>query len=260
MIKLLETYRAVVDAIGFVLCGIVIVWIVGKVRSWIFKKGAKKLLNATIGNKFDAKGNEVFQGKKLADGFFNIKDKVKWSKDFTSIFNLRKLCMFAAIAGLIFGAGQWHQLQQTPIQFSNKHLQESEWALEIPANTKRIYHEKDSPNLYFIDKDGNKTLVKIKDVEALRKALKPFGVIFEPYAIAGIGVGGKGGAFEAGAGLYWLKYYKWKLGNHLTNKGIYMGVSYSLNGINLDNTALNFSYGMGYDGEQRVLIGATINF
>ena len=249
-----------ITIILYILFGIIVTIIFGKIRSYIIKKIINKNqstnLNASIGKVFNKEGKEVFNWKKFLEGFFSF-DVVQWAKDFISVFNIRKLIFYILILGTIYGVAYYRGQQGKPITIKLNNTEAIE--IQVPNSDLRLYKPKDSSDLYWIDKDGNKTHVKVADIPALKRALAPFGIVFEPYAIGGIGIGKKVGG-EGGVGFHWLKYYRWRISNSLTNRGIYIGTSYKLTGLGLDNTAINLSYGKGWDGDNRYLIGIAIEF
>ena len=63
------------------------------------------------------------------------------------------------------------------------------------------------------------------------------GFIFEPIGVIGYGTGIDKKGFEAGAGVSFIKYWKWRLDNFLTNKGIYIGTHYQIT----DNSGLGLA-------------------
>lgn len=198
---------------------------------------------------------EVFQWDKLGSGF-NFLNPIWWSKALTDSFKV--LIVFGIIFGLIFAFGYYRGVKGKPVRVDLGYEEAVE--IQVPNSDLRLYKPKNSDRLYWIDKDGNKIDVKVADIPSLKKALKPYGIVFEPYAIGGVGFGEKGTEAELGAGVYFLKYYLARFGLHLTQKGIYVGIGYKLSGLGLNNTAINLSYGKGYSGDERILFGLTINF
>ncbi|RLG10718.1 hypothetical protein DRN73_07165 [Candidatus Pacearchaeota archaeon] len=245
------------NAISFIIVGIIITCLFSSVRNFIFKKTIKTGFNASIGRKFKSTGEEVFEWKRFFSGFFALLDPIKWAKTLVTLFNIRNLIVFGIIFSVVFGYGYWKGQQGKPVKVNLNYSEAVE--IKVPHSNLRLYKPKNSNQLYWIDKDGNKTYVKVEDLPALQKALKPYGIIFKPYFIGGIGTGKKNG-FEGGVGTYFVKYYLWRLGSHITNKGIYLGVGYKLSGLGLKNTALNLSYGKGWSGDSRLLFGFTVNF
>ncbi|RLG13665.1 hypothetical protein DRN69_05265, partial [Candidatus Pacearchaeota archaeon] len=102
-----------------------------------------------------------------------------------------------------------------------------------------------------VDKDRKTILkeIKVSDIPELRKRLKPIGFQLKPIGILGIGVGKNKTKFEGGAGISFLKYWKWRLDAFLTNMGIYLGTSRK---VSL-NSALGIGVGKGYKGDNRIL-------
>lgn len=215
-------------------------------------------LNASIGNTYKKNGQEVFTWHKFFYGFGGLLNPIGWAKDIVGIFNVRKLILYGIVLIMVAGYFYWQGKQGKPVKVNLGYEEAVE--IQVPNSDLRLYKPKNSQDLYWIDKDGNKTHVKVADIPSLKRALKPYGIVFEPYAIAGIGTGLSGTGIEGGGGFYFLKYYLSRLGFHLTNKGAYLGAGYKLSGLGLNNTALNVSYGRGYKGDTRLLFGITVNF
>jgi len=214
--------------------------------------------NASIGKTYTKTGKEVFTWRRFRGGFFGLLDPIGWAKDIIELLNVRKLALYVVIFAMVAGYFYFQGLQGKPVQVNLGY--EDAVEIQVPNSNLRLYKPKNSHILYWIDKEGNKINVKVADIPSLKRALKPYGLIFEPYAITGIGIGMKGANVEAGAGAYFLKYYLARLGLHLTNKGIYVGMGYKLSGLGLNNTCLNVSYGKGYAGDETILFGVTVSF
>ena len=214
--------------------------------------------NASIGKTFTKSGKEVFTWRRFGSGFFGLLDPIGWAKDLIGLFNVRKLVLYGIVLLMVAGYFYWQGKQDTPVKVNLGY--EDAVEIQVPNSDLRLYKPKNSQDLYWIDKEGNKVHVKVADIPSLKRALKPYGIVFEPYAITGVGIGTEGIDMEAGGGFYFLKYYLTRLGFHLTNRGAYLGVGYKLSGLGLNNTALNVSYGKGWLGDERLLFAVTINF
>lgn len=213
----------------------------GLVGGYLLIKIRQKIVNQT-----KETVEEKFQLPKFLNGMTNITSSVGWAKDIASIFNLRKLIIIGVIIGVIFGYGYYKGRLGKEVHFDMRGKE----AL-IQLNDHYLKIEKDG-TAKVVDKDGKilKT-IKVKDIDALRKALRPYGLILEPIVVAGGSLGETGAGIEGGAGISWFKWYKNKLDAFLTTKGIYpLGVSYSIT----DNSGIGLGAGIGYKGDKRVIL------
>ena len=106
------------------------------------------------------------------------------------------------------------------------------------------------------DYEGNKLKqISVKDVPGLKKKLAPYGLQLEPIGIAGFGVSdyGKSG-IEVGAGVSFFRAWKIWIDAFLTNRGAYLGASYKLDDIGMDNSRLGVGGGKGYLGDNRAIV------
>ena len=261
-------YSTIIQAIGFIITGIIITLLFSFVRSLIVSRAKKVIqntkppfqnshtsvpLNSSVGKVYKV-GEEPFNLKKFIQGLniFNLK---LWAKSLTFLF--RYFLIFAVIAGVIYGYGWWKGRQASPVEVILNY--EEEWELRIPKHAERLYHPEESKKLYWINKKGDKTEITVGDMPELSKLLRPYGLEFTPIGVVGVGAGGESGV-EGGAGVRFLRYYKWRTETFLTNRGIYLGVSYKLDGLNLDNSALGLGFGKGYAGDSRALLYFSIEF
>lgn len=203
------------------------------------------ITNASVGKVYRKDGKEAFQWKKFWK-IFDLGDLTEWIKSIKEIIDLRKLIIYGLIAGTIFAYGWYRGKGDTPIQMNLSY--DKEFVLDL--NGEYLHKPKYSNDVYIKEDKTGKVLkhIKAKDFPQLAKRLKPIGFIFEPIGVMGYGVG-KDVGYEAGAGVSWLKYWKWKADTFLTNKGIYLGTSYQLT----DNSGLGLAGGKGYKGDTRVL-------
>jgi hypothetical protein len=195
---------------------------------------------------------EKFSRQKLATGMLTVNNGVLWAKDIASIFNLRKLIIIGVIIGVIFGYGYYKGRLGKEVHFDMRGKEAI-----IQLNEHYLHIEKDG-TANVVDKDGKilKT-IKVKDIDGLRQAMRPYGFILEPVLALGFGIGQSGSNFEGGAGLAWIKYFKWRVDSILTNKGIYpLGFTYKIS----ENSGIGISGGYGFKGDQRVIIKYTIKF
>ena len=195
---------------------------------------------------------EKFEPAKVVNGLTNLKDPVLWVKDIVGIFNLRKLIIFGVILAVCFGYGWYKGRLNAPAKFD---LRGKEAIVQLNEHYLKI--DKDG-TANIIDKDGKVLkVIKVKDIDGLRQALRPYGFIFEPILAVGLGMGNTGASFEAGAGVAWLKYFKWRVDSIITNKGFYpLGVTYKIT----DNSGIGISGGYGFKGDQRVIVKYTVKF
>jgi len=196
---------------------------------------------------------EVFDWQKFMK-IFDIGNKVEWAKDISSLFNLRKLTIYALIIGAIFGYGYFKGRGDTPIQTNLDY--DKEFVMNL--NGEYLHKPKYSNDIYVKETGTGKILkhIKAKDLPLLKEKLKPVGFILEPIGVMGGGLGLDGGAFEAGAGISFLKYWKWKLDSFLTQKGIYAGTSYRIT----DNSGIGIGAGKGYKGDSRAILYYNFKF
>jgi hypothetical protein len=189
---------------------------------------------------------EKFSGTKAVTGLLNVTSPVLWMKDIASIFNLRKLVIVGVIIGVVFGYGWYKGRTGAPVKID---LHGKEALIQLNEHFLQI--DKDGTTK-IVDKDGKVLkVIRVKDIDGLRQALRPYGFQLEPFVAVGGSMGSSGASIEAGVGLSWFKYFKWNLDSLLTNKGIYpLGVSYKLT----DNSGLGLGAGMGWKGDQRVIL------
>lgn len=113
------------------------------------------------------------------------------------------------------------------------------------------------------DKEGNKIKqLSVKDIPYLKRKLSPFGLQLEPILVGGYGISDFGESSpEIGAGVSWLRYYKFRLDSFLTQKGVYpLGVSYKLSGLGMENSAVGLAIGKGYSGDNRAIVYFRVGF
>lgn len=196
---------------------------------------------------------EVFDSKKAVTGLTNVKDPVLWMKDVASIFNLRKIIIYLMIISIIFGGvyayGVYKGRLEKPGTINLEYGKElmidignGEW-LHITKDGK--VHVQDNPDdrIAKIHK-----VIKVQDIEQLKKELKPYGFDLKLFAAAGGSLGEKKTEFEGGIGLEVFYWYKWAANALITNLGGYVGPSYRIT----DNFDIMLGVGKGYSGDNRV--------
>jgi len=257
-----------------ILSMIVVAFLFGKIRGFIFKKvkptlydelsrklkrpareipELKKLfdeenkpLNCSIGNVYHKNGGEVFQWKKFKKSF-DLGSGGEWAKSIKEIIDLRKFVIYMTIIASIFAYGYFKGKSNTPIKVDLDYAKE----FRMKLNGHYLVKPKNTQNLKIVDKEGNLVKdIKAKDFPLLAKKLKPIGFILEPIGIAGLGAGGVDRGFEGGAGVSFIKYWKWRLDAFLTTKGIYLGTSYQIT----DNSGLGIGAGKGFKGDNRIIL------
>ncbi len=250
-----------------ILLMIVVAFLFGKIRGFIFKrvkttvsqsdklkksykKAQLKSLNSSIGKayKLDKDGNKIksFEWRKFKDNF-TLGDGRKWGKTLSWWFNSRNWLIIGIIISSIYAYGYFKGRGDTPIKVNLDYTKEFKMRLDGHY----LIKPKNSQNLRIEDLKGNivKNL-KAKDFPLLAKKLKPIGFVFQPIGIAGLGAGGVDRGFEGGAGVSFIKYWKWKLDTFLTNRGIYVGTSYQIT----DNSGLGLGAGKGFKGDNRIIL------
>lgn len=195
---------------------------------------------------------EKFNLSKFSSGMLNVVSPVGWAKDIQSIFNLRKLIIIGVIIGCIYGYGFWKGQQGKPVQIKLDYA--TEMTIPIPGDGIALHKPKNSYGLEWIDTHTGKVIavVKVKDIPGLAKKLRPFGFHIKPIGVLGGGVGTNGIGFEGGAGLSWLKYFKWRAESFITNKGLYpMTIAYKIT----DNSGIGLGAGFGFkDAGKRAIL------
>jgi len=206
----------------------------------------KKKLNCSIGKKW--KKREKFDKQKFWSGFSGLLDPVGWAKDFMGLFNVRKLVTYAVILGFVASYFYVQGRGSKPVKIDIGYGKEA--ILEVNKEGDHVYIAKDG-SVYFRDKDGNiLRQLTVKDIPGLKKKLAPVGFQLKPIGIMGTGFGLEGIAFEGGAGISFLRYWKMEFEAFLTNRGIYLGTSYKIT----DNSNIGLGAGKGYKGDNRMIL------
>lgn len=205
-----------------------------------------------IGKSWSVK--ESFSWKKLLK-MFTIFNPVEWAKDISSLFNLRKLIIYALIVGSIFSYGWYKGTKGKPIEIGIGYGKEA--IIELEKN-RQLYIAKDG-KVYLRDGDGEVIKqISVKDVPTLRRKLAPLGLKLEPVLIFGIGSGFQVDSqeYEVGGGVSFLRIWKLNLETFLTNKGVYLGSSYSIT----DSSGLGIGVGQGWKRDWRGILYYRIKF
>ena len=207
---------------------------------------------------------EKFNLGKFSIGFFSMFNVTLWAKDLISLFNIRKLVVYALIIGGIFIYGYTKGNQNLPIQVDLGYGHEAVIALGDGT----YMHITKTGEVDIIDnKNPAKAkilrVIKTKDLGGLQSKLSAFGIQFNPIAVAGYGIGLKGdGGLEAGVGVSIFRYWRGSVEAFATQKGLYVGTSYRLDRLHLDNTSIGIAYGRSYSDwqEGRIMIYGKVNF
>ena len=243
--------------LGGLVAGLVI-WILKELISGQLKDKAKTIISPE-GEVNDA---EKFNPAKLVTGIVSVVRGDLWGKTISQELSLRtwmiRLAIIGVIIGVIFGYGYYKGQLGKPVVIDWRGKEEF-----VKLNEHYLHIQKDG-SMQVLDKDKKTVLkdIKVKDLDNLRKYLRPYGFILEPIAVIGAGAGTETAGFEGGIGVRYLKYFKWVADICLTNKGIYpFGVSYKLT----DNSAIGLSVGSGFKGNdiglfKRFLLKFTIKF
>ncbi len=234
--------------IGMFIAGVIFMWL----RPKIFKKAKQSIkenikFNASIGNVYKKNGEEVFQWKKFRQGFGGLLNSVAWSKDFVSLFNIRKLIIYTIILTTVFAYGWYKRGKQQPIYIDIAYGKEVKMEL-MEGNY--LYIHKDG-TVYLHDKNGNiLKQITVSDIPELKRKLAPIGFQLKPIGILAGGLNGGKVKGEVGGGISFLRYWKWRLETFLTNMGIYLGTSYKIT----NNSGIGLGIGKGWKGDNRVIL------
>jgi len=231
-----------------ILTFIIIALIFAYFKNKVYAKSRNVVLrNPDVKNMID---KEKFQWNKFKKVFhlFNVVEWVKSLKEI-GILDLRKLVVYGAIIGAFYGYGYYKALQNRPVTIGLKYGKEVK--IKISKNT--VLDIKPSGKVVIVDNKGTilKT-IKVKDIEGLKRELKPMGFILQPVFVAGEGLSVQGVRSEFGVGISWLKYFKGRLQSFATNKAIYpIAIAYQIT----PRSGLGLGYGKGYEiGDNRILI------
>ena len=237
------------------------------IRSWIVKHSLKildkSIANCSVAKVYDKNGKEVFSWAKLKNGMFTLFSSVEWAKDISSIINIRKILIYLLIASSIFAFAWYQGRMGAP---ANIDLEGKEAYIRLNGD---FLHITSDGQVLVEDKEGNVIkVISVKDIPELRKKLKPVGLILEPIGVLGYGISDRGkGAVEAGAGVSFFKFWKWRLDAFVTNyPAVYLGTSYKLDGMGLKNSRIGMGIGKGIrdwkldQSETRAIVYFSVRF
>ena len=235
----------------FIIFGVAITLGFNKLSGFIkknFVKGAIKTIKIDPTPVLDENGNEKFDFEKFKKAF-KLNSLTEWVKDFLSMFNLRKLIIYSAIISTLFAYGYWKGRQNTPIKINLDYAKE----FRMKLNGHYLVKPKNSQNLRIEDKNGKLVKeLKARDFPMLSKKLRPIGFILEPVAVVGYGssIDRSKSGIEGGVGISFVKMWRWKLDTFLTNRGIYLGTSYSIT----ERSGAGIAIGKGFDSSSRIMV------
>jgi hypothetical protein len=259
----------ILKIIGYIIGGIAIALIFSWVKGKIFKQ-AKGIVLASIPEEektklldLYAKGlvelkqltklgiqlpvvepSKIYEDQTASQKLGHDLGAMKWISNW-----IRTGTLLLLIVGVVYAVGFWKGKITLPIHVGGveglvgKFIPIDHGFLTFKANGE----------VHIVDAD-KKTILKVikaKDLPELRKALKPFSLQLKPIGVIGAGMGSSGMGFESGAGVSWLRYFKWNLDSFFTNRAFYpLGCSYKIT----NNSALGASAGIGYKGDQRAIL------
>jgi hypothetical protein len=242
---------------GGLIAGLII-WFLKSLISGQIKNRAKTIVSP----EGEVNDRESFNPKKLIEGIVSVVRGDLWGKTINQELSLRtwmiRLGIIGIILGVVWGYGYYRGQLGKPVVIDWRGKEEF-----VRLNEHFLHIQKDG-SMQVLDKDKKTVLkdIKVKDLDNLRKYLRPYGFILEPVAVAGVGISNASAGLEGGIGLRYLKYFKWIADICITNKGFYpIGVSYKIT----DNSAIGASIGTGYaKGErglfERILLKFTVKF
>lgn len=208
--------------------------------------------NCSIGKQHKKKS---FNWNKFKDNFTITKSEGKhWAKILAPWVNWRNWVLGLFIFGIIYGYGYFRGQLGKPMSFKFNHKENIH--LDIPEDAKEFDKPANSSIAYWIDKRGNKTIVKQKDSKYISEKLRPYGFELEPFFCYGAAIGGDKVKQDVGVGVTWLRYRKARIANWLSNNGLWIGVDYSIT----KNLGVLIGVGKGYDGSSLVGGGARFWF
>jgi hypothetical protein len=227
--------------IGLIVEGLIIVFVLIKARSFLFKKATEKVIPNIV---------KTYEQQTVTEKIGHDLSPMKW---FTS--TIKTISIVMVIAGIVYAVGYFRGKITLPIQVVGVGGLVGKF---IPIDHGFLtFTDKGEVHIVDADKKTILKVIKAKDLPELRKAMKPFGLQFEPIAVLGAGIGKSGTGFEGGVGVSWLKYFKWNMDSFLTNRAVYpLGVSYKIT----PNSGVGLGGGLGYKGDQRAIIYYKLKF
>ncbi len=253
----------ILTAISFLIIGLLFSWLKGKIVKKFMNTSKKIITNARIGNSYKKDGTEAFKWDKFKKIFY-LGSRVEWVKSIKEIIDLRKLLIYMTVVGLIFAYGYFRGRSETPVTVDLGYGKE----VYIRLNGDFLHIDKNG-YIWVENKNGKKLKqIAVKDIPALKKKLSPVGLELTPIGVIGGGMSADGrGALEAGVGVSFARFWKWRLDAFVTSyPAVYLGTSYKLDGIGLKNSRIGIAVGKGLrewqldQSETRALIYIAVGF
>jgi len=210
--------------------------------------------------------SEPFSWSKLWEGFLGFLNPTLWAKDLVSLFNVRKIIIYAVIIAGVFFYAYSIGNQNVPVQVDLGYGRE---AIVNLGNGEFLWIKVNGEVVVIDNANPLKArvlrVIKVKDLGALKGKLSAIGFQFQPIAVVGYGMGLKGdGGLETGIGISFFRYWRGSVEAFLTQKGVYVGTSYRLDRLHLNNTSIGIAVGKGYKDflgdDYRVMIYGSIKF
>ena len=210
--------------------------------------------------------SEPFSWKKLWEGLLGFLNPTLWAKDLVSLFNVRKLIIYAVIIAGVFFYAYSIGNQNVPVQVDLGYGRE---AIVNLGNGEFLWIKVNGEVVVIDNANPLKArvlrIIKVKDLGALQSKLTAISFQFRPIAVVGYGMGLKGdGGLETGVGISFFRYWRGSVEAFLTQKGVYVGTSYRLDRLHLNNTSIGIAVGKGYKDflgdDYRVMIYGSIKF
>jgi hypothetical protein len=210
--------------------------------------------------------SEPFSWSKLWEGLLGFLNPTLWAKDLVSLFNVRKIIIYAVIIAGVFFYAYSVGNQNVPVVVDIGYGRE---AIVNLGNGEFLWIKVNGEVVVIDNANPLKArvlrIIKVKDLGALQAKLTAISFQFRPIAVVGYGMGLKGdGGLETGVGISFFRYWRGSIEAFLTQKGVYVGTSYRLDRLHLNNTSIGIAVGKGYKDflgdDYRVMIYGSVKF
>ena len=192
---------------------------------------------------------------------FTLGSSVEWVKSIAEIVDLRKLLIYGILGGLIWYFGFKKGIEKQPLRAEFKYDEDVRFKIDeqtLLGKEKYIRISKDGGLIYKGVEGGKEKLLDGELIEGgldvLRRKYSPIAWERDFILVGGYGIeidDYKNDDWEIGAGMSLFRYWKGKGDVFATNKGVYLGTSYSVT----DNSGFGVGVGKGYEKrETRALI------